>query len=313
MSKLLVIFGATGQQGGSLINTVLTDPNLSKQYKIRAVTRDTSKPAAQTLKSKGVELAQADADDEASLQQALKQAHTVFIVTITPDGAGAKEIEIKQGKQIADAAVAANAQYLIFSSTPAAKKISGKDVDIFDAKADIEDYIRGLKVKSAFYHPGFFMQNFHGSSHGNSQPRPTEEPGVYRIAQIPANETRLPLLEVAADTGKFIAPILAHPDKYEGKVFCGATKLYSYDEAAQAISNATGKKVIYQSLPSDVFRTFLPPDAAGPAVQMLEFFRDWGYFGPQSQEQVNWSVAQVPQGSLTTFEDFLKKNPIDLE
>ena len=309
MSNLLVIFGATGQQGGSLIDTVLADPNLSKQYKIRAVTRDTSKPAAQTLKSKGVELAQADADDKASLQQTLKQAHTVFIVTTTPDGVGAKEIEIKQGKQIADAAVAAGAQYLIFSSASPAKKISGKDVDIFDAKADIEDYIRGLKVKSAFYHPGFFMENFRG----NSQPRPTDEPGVYRIANIPANETRIPLLDTAADTGKFIAPILAHPEKYEGKVFCGATKLYSYDEAAQAIGNATGKKVIYKSLPSHVFRTFLPPDAAEPAVQMLEWFRDSGYYGPQTQEQVDWTVAQVPPGRLTTFEDFLKKNPINLK
>lgn len=285
MSKLLVVFGATGQQGGSLINTVLADPDLSKQYKIRAVTRDTSKPAAQALKSKGVELAQSDADDKASLQQALQHAHTVFILTTTPDGAGAKETEIKQGKQIADTAVAAGAQYLIFSTASAAKKISGKDVDIFDAKADIETYIRGLKVKSAFYAPGFFMENFRG----NSQPRPTDEPGVYRIANIPANDTRIPLLDTAADTGKFIVPILANPDKYEGKVFYGATKLYSYDEVAQCIGNAIGKTVVYKSLPSHVFRNFLPPDAAEAAVQMLEWFRDSGYYGPKTQEQVDWT------------------------
>lgn len=304
MSKLLVVFGATGQQGGSLISTVLADPDLSKQYTIRAVTRDTSKPAAQALKSKGVELAQGDADDKASLQQALKHAHTVFFLTTT----GAKEAEIKQGKQIADVAVAAGAQYLIFSSASPAKKISGKDVDIFDAKADIEDYIRGLKVKSAFYAPGFFMENFRGQS----QPRPTDEPGVYRIANIPANDTKIPLLDTAADTGKFIAPILAHPDKYEGKVLYGATKLYSYDEIVQAISHATGKTVVYKSLPSHVFRGFLPPDAAETAVQMLEWFRDSGYYGPKTKEQVDWTVEQVP-GALTTFEDFLQKNPIVLK
>lgn len=309
MSKLLVVFGATGQQGGSVVNTVLADPNLSKQYSIRGVTRDASKPAAQTLKSKGVELAQADSDNGASLQQALKDAHTVFIVTTTPEGAGAKEAEIKQGQAITDAAVAGEAQYLIFSSAAPAKKISGKDVDIYDAKAEIEDYIRGLtKVRSAFYYPGFFMENFRG----NSQPRPTDEPGVYHIAGIPYNETRIPLLDTAADTGKFIAPILAHPDKYAGKVFCGATKLYSYDEVAQIIGKATGKQVVYKSLPSHVFKGFLPPDAAGPAVQMMEWFRDSGYYGPKTQEQVDWTVQQV-EGSLTTFEDFLKRNPINLE
>ncbi|KAL9098742.1 MAG: hypothetical protein Q9163_005652 [Psora crenata] len=309
MSKLLVVFGATGQQGGSLINTVLADPELSKQYAIRAVTRDTSQLAAQALKSKGVQLAQADADDISSLQQALKHAHTVFILTITLNGAGAKETEVKQGKLIADTAVAAGAQYLIFSSGPPAKKISGKNVDIFDAKAEIEDYIRGLKVKSAFYAPGSYMENFRGIA----QPRPTEEPGVYQIANIPANNTPMPLLDTAADTGKFIAPILSNPDKYEGRVFYGATKLYTYDEAAKAISNATGKTVVYKSLPSHVFRGFLPPDAAEPIVQMLEYFRDCGYYGPKMQEQVEWTVQQVPDDNLTTFEDFLKKNPINLK
>ena len=309
MSKLLVVFGATGQQGGSLINTVLADPDLSKQYKIRAVTRDTSKPAAQALKAKGVELAQADADNNTSLQHALASAHTVFILTTTPDSAGAKETEIKQGKLIADTAIAAGAQYLIFSSASPAQKISGKNVDIFDAKAEVEEYIRGLKVKSAFYAPGFFMENFRGQS----QPRPTDEPGVYRIANIPTNETRIPLLDTATDTGKFIAPILANPNKYEGKVFYGATKLYSYDEVAQAIGNATGKTVVYKSLPSHVFRNFLPPDVAEAAVQMLEWFRDSGYYGPKTQEQVDWTVQQIPEGSLTTFEDFLKRNPISLK
>ena len=309
MSKLLVVFGATGQQGGSLINTVLANPNLSEQYTIRAVTRDTSKPAAQALKSRGVELAQGDADDKPSLQQVLKDAHTVFIVTTTVYVQGGKEPEIQQGKQIADAAVAAGAQYLIFSSASPAKKISGKDVDIFDAKAEIEDYIRGLKVKSAFYSPGFFMENFRNQA----KPRPTDEPGVYQIASIPANDTLIPLIDTVADTGKYIAPILANPDKYEGKVFYGATKLYTYDEAAQAISHATGKKVVYKSLPSHVFRGFLPPDAAEPAVQMLEWFRDSGYYGPKMQEQVDWTVQQVSGDVLTTFEDFLEKNPIVLD
>jgi uncharacterized protein YbjT (DUF2867 family) len=46
MSKLLVFFGATGNQGGSVVNFVLNDPTLSKEYKIRAVTRDPYKPAA---------------------------------------------------------------------------------------------------------------------------------------------------------------------------------------------------------------------------------------------------------------------------
>ena len=56
MSKLLTVFGATGNQGGSIIKAVLADPALSNEFKIRAITRDTSKPAAKALADKGVEL-----------------------------------------------------------------------------------------------------------------------------------------------------------------------------------------------------------------------------------------------------------------
>jgi uncharacterized protein YbjT (DUF2867 family) len=56
MSKLLTVFGASGVQGGSVIRSVLADPILSKSFKIRAVTRDATKPTAQTLEKQGVEV-----------------------------------------------------------------------------------------------------------------------------------------------------------------------------------------------------------------------------------------------------------------
>ena len=56
MSKILTVFGATGNQGGSVIRTVLAHPQLSKTYAIRAVTRDPSKPAGAKLKEQGVEV-----------------------------------------------------------------------------------------------------------------------------------------------------------------------------------------------------------------------------------------------------------------
>jgi uncharacterized protein YbjT (DUF2867 family) len=56
MSKLLTVFGATGNQGRSVINTVLADPGLSKEFKIRGITRDVSKPDAKALADRGVEV-----------------------------------------------------------------------------------------------------------------------------------------------------------------------------------------------------------------------------------------------------------------
>ena len=56
MSKLITVFGATGNQGGSVVRAIQDDATLSKEFKIRAVTRDVSKPAAKALASKDVEV-----------------------------------------------------------------------------------------------------------------------------------------------------------------------------------------------------------------------------------------------------------------
>lgn len=53
--KVLVVFGATGNQGGSVINSILGDPRTAKEFKIRGITRDPSKPNAKALIDRGVE------------------------------------------------------------------------------------------------------------------------------------------------------------------------------------------------------------------------------------------------------------------
>jgi len=58
MSKLLTVFGATGQQGGALLDHVLTHPELTKTFALRGITRDVSKPSAIALKERGVEIVQ---------------------------------------------------------------------------------------------------------------------------------------------------------------------------------------------------------------------------------------------------------------
>lgn len=54
--KIIVVFGATGVQGGSVIKSILGDSKAAAQFKIRAVTRDPSKPSAKALADQGCEL-----------------------------------------------------------------------------------------------------------------------------------------------------------------------------------------------------------------------------------------------------------------
>jgi uncharacterized protein YbjT (DUF2867 family) len=55
-TKTIVVFGSTGGQGGSVVQTLLKDENMMQEWKIRAVTRDVTKPAAKALAEKGVEM-----------------------------------------------------------------------------------------------------------------------------------------------------------------------------------------------------------------------------------------------------------------
>lgn len=57
MSKqTIVIFGATGNQGGSVINSILGDSKAAAQFHIKAVTRDPSKDKAKALAHRGAEV-----------------------------------------------------------------------------------------------------------------------------------------------------------------------------------------------------------------------------------------------------------------
>jgi uncharacterized protein YbjT (DUF2867 family) len=54
--KIITVFGATGAQGGSVVDTFLHDPKLKPDWAVRAVTRDITKDSSKKLQSKGAEV-----------------------------------------------------------------------------------------------------------------------------------------------------------------------------------------------------------------------------------------------------------------
>lgn len=54
--KIITVFGATGAQGGSVVDIFLHDPKLKPDWAVRAVTRDTTKESAKKLQSQGAEV-----------------------------------------------------------------------------------------------------------------------------------------------------------------------------------------------------------------------------------------------------------------
>lgn len=86
MPKTIAVLNATGNQGSGLIRALLA-PNSPHRndYKVRAVTRNTTSPAAQELQStygsSQLELVQADVYNAESLRKAFRDADGAFAAT----------------------------------------------------------------------------------------------------------------------------------------------------------------------------------------------------------------------------------------
>lgn len=186
MSKLIVIIGITGQQGGSVAKTFLADPT----WRIRGLTRDPNSPASLALSAQGVEMVKANLHDPASLATVFKGANLVFSVTDfwapyfdpanqeTAKARGisigqlAYELEHEQGQNIVDA-VAREVEGLdevgfVASTLCSARECSkGKYQELwhFDSKADVfptylEEKYPELARKTSFLHTGYFFSSW---------------------------------------------------------------------------------------------------------------------------------------------------------
>jgi uncharacterized protein YbjT (DUF2867 family) len=138
-NKVIAVTGATGQQGGAVARKLLADG-----WKVRALTRDVDKPAAQELDSLGAEIFAGDMEDRTELDSAFEGAYGVFSVQNFWLPNVGFEGEIRQGKNVAEAAKAAGVKHLVFSSVGAAHRGMGQKH--FESKWIIEQYIHSLDI-----------------------------------------------------------------------------------------------------------------------------------------------------------------------
>ncbi|KAH7048228.1 putative NmrA family transcriptional regulator [Macrophomina phaseolina] len=311
MSKLITVFGATGNQGGSVIETILADAVLSKEFKIRGITRDASKPAAQDLKSKGVEIVTADMSDPTTLATALKGSHTVFLVTKPAYGAGPPDAELIYAKSVADACKnAGGIQHLIFSSLPHVTNESGgrlTHVPHWDHKAEAEAYMRSAGLPATFVLPAYFMTNYTAVGFLKKG-----SDGVYTLRYPVGADARIPLLDCNADLGRYVCACIKRRDRVLGARVLAAADYYTPARIVAEFEEVTGRPARYLQVDPQTYKDTFPipgvPDWM--LTEMLEthqFLEESGYFSGADLKKNGLDLLAEAGYRSTSWKEFLTR------
>ena len=312
--KIIVVFGATGAQGGGVAHAILNDKN--SEFAVRAVTRDPDSDKAKELQKMGAEIVAADIDDIESLKRAMKGAYGAYFVTFfwahfSP------EKEMAEAKNMATAAKEAGLKHVIWSTLEDVRKWVPLDdnsmptlhgnykVPHFDGKGASDQYFIEAGVPVTFLLASFYWDNLIyfglGPKRGADGKLAITYPmGDKKMAGIAAD-----------DIGKCAYGIFKKGDALIGKRIGVAGDQLTCTEMAEALSKALGEEVKYNEITPEQFRGFGFP-GADDLGNMFQFYRDFDEVC-NSIRDVNRSRELNPE--LKSFDRWLAENakriPID--
>ena len=276
--KTIAVTGATGQQGGAVARKLLADG-----WQVRALTREANKPAAQELRSLGAEILPGDMDDRAQLEAAFQGAYGVFSVQNFWLPNVGFEGEIRQGKNVADAAKAAGVRHLVYSSVGAAHRGMGQKH--FESKWIIEQHIHSLGVPYTILRPAAFMEN-------QEWARAYILNGTLQGMGLPPDKKHQTVS--VEDVAAFVALVLADPKTFIGKTIEISGDELTEPEMAEIFSRVIGRPV-----------HLVPP--AGENQQSEEFRFMYNFFKGEAYTADIPALRRVHPG-LLTFEGYLRKH-----
>ena len=148
-ARLVAVTGATGLQGGAVTRRLLQD-----HWPVRALTRNPDGKKAQALAQLGAEVVQADMADLSSLEHAFDGVHGVF--SVQNHHISGYEGEVRQGKNVADAAKRVGVAQLVYSA--AGLGVRGSGIGSWETKVEVAAHTRALGLPTTILRPMAFME-----------------------------------------------------------------------------------------------------------------------------------------------------------
>ncbi|KAJ5643372.1 uncharacterized protein N7484_005879 [Penicillium longicatenatum] len=244
MSKTVLITGATGKQGGSVISALL---NQNADMEILAVTRDANSAGAQKLKNKSsqIQLVEGNLDDPegifANAQKITSQPiWGVYSVQVPIPGSSDQGAEERQGKGLIDASLKHDVKFFVYSSVDRGGDASydtETEIPHFISKHHIEHHLveqtKGTEMAWTILRPVAFLDNltpdFFGKVFATSWKDVVKEKPLQVIA--------------VADIGFFAAQAFLHPEEWANKSLSLAGDDLTFEEMAKIFKAKTGRDV----------------------------------------------------------------------
>ncbi|XP_053554521.1 nmrA-like family domain-containing protein 1 [Bombina bombina] len=287
--KIIAVFGATGAQGGSVVEALLKNPN----YLVRAVTRDVKRPAAVTLQKKGAEVVKGDLNNLEDVSNILTGAYGAFVVTNFWDNFS-KETEVTQGKMVADLAKKLQVKHVVYSGLEDVKKLTGGKLEVlhFDGKGEVEEYFWKIGVPMTSVRMAFYFENFLTMM----KPIKAADGQSYNLA-LPMEDIPMDGMSVA-DIGPVVASLFCGPDHYIGKAIGLSAERLTAQQYAEKFSKHLGKTVNVKKSMEEYEKN------AFPGIQeMANMFR---FYWMKPDRDIELTHKLNP--NVRSFDQFLTEN-----
>ncbi|MEP0912351.1 NmrA/HSCARG family protein [Leptolyngbya sp. GB1-A1] len=284
IGKVLLI-GVTGRTGSNAVKGLL-EQNVTD---LRAVTRkvDLERPSLLKLHNSGVELIEADLDDESSLKAAFTGISAVYCHGTAADSAKPDSQEIARAERVAQAARQANIRHFVYNSAGGVDRNSG--IPHIEQKHQVEQILKQANLPTTMLRACLFMEEF-----WKQYTRPSILKGSFSFAVQPDKPLHL---ITTKDMGRVAAHVMKHRSQYVGQAIELAGDVLTPKQMAEAFSRAQGSPVIYKEISPWVFLLLFRKSL----FDLIQWYRKQGY-----QADV-LRLREAFPGLLTTFAQFLEE------
>lgn len=253
--KRIMITGATGHQGGAVINSLR-----NSGHKLYGLTRHLGTERVKKLEKAGVTMIEGDFHRVNSLKKAFKNMDSIFLLG-TPFETG-PTLETINNINVIDTAYEVGVTHIVYSSVANANRNTG--IPHFDSKWRVEEYLKDRGIPYTIIAPTFFYENMMSSF---LLPDLREN-----ILTLPMpQEVKLQCLSLK-NLGEFAALLLTQRERFLDMRIDIAEDELTGPMFAEAISSAYGRQIKYVVEPMDQMRSM-----SDDMATMYDWFNRVGY------------------------------------